>query len=191
MTRFCLIRHGQTDWNLEGRYQGQTDVPLNNTGLAQAKSLVEKLKGQDFSAIYASDLLRARQTAEPIAGILGLNVKIEPRLREINQGKWEGVLVDDIKARYTALWAERSVDPANVRPPGGETVGEVALRVYAALDDIARLLHATDVLVVSHGLSIATAVCHAKNIPVGQAYTVIPDNVQPVWIDWVLEERHF
>lgn len=190
MTRLCIIRHGQTDWNLEGRYQGQSDVPLNQNGLLQAASLIETLNGHTFAAIYSSDLTRARQTAEPIAKRLGMPVRLEPRLREINQGEWEGVLVDEIKARYAEIWSQRTVDPANVRPPGGETVGEVAQRVHAALDDIARLYPTGHVLVVSHGLSIATAVCRAQNIPVGQAYTVIPDNVQPVWMEWQPDEKH-
>lgn len=190
MTRLCLIRHGQTDWNLEGRYQGQSDVPLNQNGLVQAESLIENLDGRTFAAIYSSDLTRARQTAEPIAKRLGIQVRLEPRLREINQGEWEGVLVEDIKARYAEIWSQRTVDPASVRPPGGETVGEVAERVHAALDDIARLHPGGIVLVVSHGLSIATAICRAQNIPVGQAYTVIPDNVHPVWMEWQPDEKH-
>lgn len=184
MTHLCLIRHGQTDWNLEGRYQGQSDVPLNENGLAQARSLIERLNGQTFAAIYSSDLLRARQTAQPIAQALGLPVRFEPRLREINQGEWEGVLIEDIKARYAAIWAQRTMDPASVRPPGGETIREVAARVYAALDEIARLFPTERVLIISHGLSIATAICRDRGIPVGQAYTVIPDNVQPVWMEW-------
>jgi len=184
MTQLCLVRHGQTDWNLEGRYQGQSDVPLNENGLAQAETLKETLNGKTFAAIYSSDLMRAQQTAEPIAKILNLPIQVEPRLREINQGEWEGVLVDDIKARYAEIWSKRTVDPANVRPPGGETVREVATRVYAALDDIVRLFPTGQLLIVSHGLSIATAICRDKGIPVGQAYTAIPDNVQPVWMDW-------
>jgi alpha-ribazole phosphatase len=184
MTQLCLVRHGQTDWNRIGRYQGQSDVPLNSNGHTQAASLAMQLKEQTFAAIYASDLMRARETAEPIAKEAGLPVQIDIRLREINQGEWEGQLVDDIKARYADLWAQRSGDPASVRPPGGETVGEVAARVHAALDDIARKHPTGAVLVVSHGLSIATAICHARGIPVGQAYTVIPENVQPVWMEW-------
>jgi len=190
MSHLCLIRHGQTDWNLEGRYQGQSDVPLNEKGLAQAEQLKENLNGHTFAAIYSSDLIRARQTAEPVASLFGLHVQIEPRLREINQGQWEGVLVEDIKARYAEIWSQRTIDPANVRPPGGETVREVATRVYAALNDIARDHPNGNVLIVSHGLSIATAICRVKNIPVGQAYTVIPDNVQPVWVDWQLDGEH-
>jgi broad specificity phosphatase PhoE len=187
MTQLCLVRHGQTDWNRIGRYQGQSDVPLNTNGHAQAAVLATQLKEQVFTAIYASDLMRARETAEPIAKEVGLPVQIDIRLREIHQGEWEGQLVDDIKARYADLWAQRTGDPASVRPPGGETVGEVAARVHAALDDIARLHPTGAVLVVSHGLSIATAICRARGIPVGQAYTVIPDNIQLVWMEWVLE----
>jgi broad specificity phosphatase PhoE len=190
MTHLCLIRHGQTDWNLEGRYQGQSDVPLNEKGLEQAKSLIEKLNGKTFAAIYSSDLIRARQTAEPIAKMLGIDIQIESRLREINQGQWEGVLVEDIKARYAEIWSQRTEDPANVRPPGGETVREVATRVYAALNDIARRFPTDNVLVLSHGLSIATAICRIKNIPIGQAYTVIPDNVEPSWMEWRLDDVH-
>ncbi len=67
MTQLCLVRHGQTDWNLEGRYQGQSDVSLNEKGIAQAKSLIEKLKEYTFAAIFTSDLMRARQTAEYMA----------------------------------------------------------------------------------------------------------------------------
>jgi alpha-ribazole phosphatase len=189
MTQLCLIRHGQTDWNLEGRYQGQSDVPLNEKGFEQARSLVGQLDGRSFAAIFSSDLMRARQTAEHIAKDLGLTVQIEPRLREINQGEWEGVLVDDIKARYAEIWSQRTMDPANVRPPGGETVREVAERVSAALDDISRLFPNGQVLIVSHGLSIATAICRDKGIPVGQAYTVIPENVQPVWMEWKLDAK--
>lgn len=184
MTQLCLVRHGQTDWNLEGRYQGQSDVALNEKGFEQARNLAEQLKEQTFNVIYSSDLKRARQTAEPIANALGMKVQLEPRLREINQGKWEGVLVEDIKARYAEVWSRRTEDPANVRPPGGETVREVSMRVYAALDDAARLFPNGQLLIISHGLSIATAICHDKGIPVGQAYTVIPENVQPVWMEW-------
>lgn len=189
MTQLCLVRHGQTDWNLEGRYQGQSDVPLNQNGLMQAESLIDKLNGHIFAAVYSSDLTRARQTAGPIAKHLDIPVHLEPRLREIHQGEWEGVLVDDIKARYAEIWSQRAMDPASVRPPGGETVGEVAERVYAALDDIARRHPYENVLVVSHGLSIATAICRERGIPVGQAYTVIPDNVQPVWMVWTLDAK--
>jgi broad specificity phosphatase PhoE len=184
MTRLCLVRHGQTDWNLEGRYQGQSDVPLNANGRAQARSLAQQLQGQPFIAVYTSSLQRAKDTADLVAAAVHLPVTPEPRLAEINQGEWEGQLINVIKARYAELWRQRTIDPASVRPPGGETVAEVAGRVYAALNDMAHLYPVGPVLVVSHGLALATVICKVRGLPVGQAYTVIPDNAKPLWVDW-------
>ncbi len=184
MSHLCLVRHGQTDWNLVGRYHGQSDVPLNQNGRAQAHLLAQQLLGQSFAAIFTSDLQRARETAEIIASVIDLPVTLEPRLREIDQGEWEGQLADEIKARYAGLWQERIVDPINVRPPNGETVGEVATRVYTALDDIARLYPVSKVLISSHGLALATIICKVRGISIGQAYTLIPDNAEPIWVDW-------
>jgi len=188
MTQFCLVRHGQTDWNVEGRYAGQSDVALNENGLRQARSAAEQLRGKSFAAVYSSDLGRARQTAEIIASSLDLPVITEPRLKEINQGEWEGQHVDVIKARYRDLWMDRQSDPTNVRPPGGETVAEVAERVYAALDDIACIHPDADVLIVSHGLALATIICKVKGLPVGRAYEVIPENATPIWVQWEKEK---
>lgn len=184
MTRFCLVRHGQTDWNLQGRYQGQSDVSLNEKGLAQARMLAEELKAHHFAAVYASDLKRARETAQIIATVFQLPITFDSRLREINQGEWEGQLVEIIQARYANLWEQRRVDPASVRPPGGETVGEVAQRVCAAMNGIARLHPGASAVIVSHGLALATAICKVRNLPFGKAYSVIPENAEPVWIDW-------
>lgn len=185
MTKFCLVRHGQTDWNLEGRYQGQSDVSLNPTGFAQAQALAQRLRNEHFNGIYSSDLVRARETANAIAHFHhGLTVQVDPRLREINQGQWEGVLVETIRAHYAELWQQRSIDPANVRAPGGETVGEVMKRVYAALDEIAERYPAGKILIVSHGLSLATILCKVKDVPVGLAYQQIPENAEPIWITW-------
>jgi broad specificity phosphatase PhoE len=153
-------------------------------GRTQARSLAEQLQGHPFLAVYASSLLRAKETADLIAAAVHLPVTPEPRLAEINQGEWEGQLVDVIKTRYNELWQQRIIDPASVRPPGGETVAEVAGRVYAALNDIAHLHPIGLVLVVSHGLALAAAICKVRGLPIGQAYMVIPDNAKPVWIDW-------
>lgn len=184
MTRLCLVRHGQTDWNLEGRYMGQSDIPLNEMGRQQAQALTKRLQGSSFACVYTSDLLRARETAGIFGRALHLPVFTDVRLREINQGEWEGQLVEAIKTRYADVWKQRSLDPAAIRPPGGETVGEVAERVQAALKEIAWLYPADPVLIVSHGLAIATVICTVRGIPVGQAYSQIPENTDPVWVEW-------
>jgi alpha-ribazole phosphatase len=188
MTQLWLIRHGQTDWNLEGRYQGQADPPLNATGQAQAEALAAHLDGRRFEAIYSSDLQRARATAEAIADRHGLPLKLDARLREIHQGEWDGLRVTEIMARYPREWAARESNPAEARPPGGESPREVAGRVWAAADDIARTHPGGRVLVVSHGFSLATLLCRARGLPLGRAFDLILDNARPEVIEWIPQE---
>lgn len=183
-THFCLVRHGQTDWNIIGRYQGQSNVPLNQIGLQQAAETAENLAVDSFTALYSSDLLRTVQTAKAISVKLNLPIHLDTRLREINQGDWEGQLVTTIQEHYSQLWQDRKMDPANFRPPQGETVAEVAERVHSALDEISAAHPDEKVLIVSHGLAIATAICTAKAIPLGQSYNWIPENANPVWLEW-------
>ncbi|MBI3763708.1 MAG: histidine phosphatase family protein, partial [Chloroflexi bacterium] len=111
MTRLWLIRHGETDWNVEGRWQGQTDPPLNESGRAQAEALAAQLAGIRIEAIYSSDLQRAHTTARIIARGLGLPVRLDARWREIDQGEWEGLLVTEVAARYPDELAARRSDP--------------------------------------------------------------------------------
>ena len=91
MTTLLLVRHGETDWNADGRLQGQTDRPLSDFGRRQARQLAEELDGEEFEAIYSSDLARARETAEIVGGQLGLAVTLDPDLREKDWGSWEGL----------------------------------------------------------------------------------------------------
>ena len=91
MTTLLLVRHGETDWNAEGRLQGHTDRPLSDYGRGQARGLAEELEGEELEAIYASDLARARETAEIVGERLGLPVVLDPDLREKDWGTWEGL----------------------------------------------------------------------------------------------------
>jgi broad specificity phosphatase PhoE len=95
VTTLLLVRHGETDWNAEGRLQGHTDRPLNETGRRQARELADRLAGERVDAIYASDLSRAKETAEIVGERLGLTVVIDPDLREKNWGNWEGLTGDE------------------------------------------------------------------------------------------------
>jgi broad specificity phosphatase PhoE len=192
MTYLWIVRHGQTDWNVQGRWQGQTPdaPPLNAAGLAQAQTLAEQLADQAardgiaFAALYSSDLLRARQTAEAIAQRLGLPIHLDPRLREVHLGAWEGMLGEDVALRYVAELDERRRDPVHSRPPQGETVFELAARVGQALDDIAQAHPHANVIVVSHGLAIAAVLCLANGRPLEQVFAQIPDNAAPQIITW-------
>ena len=91
MTTLLLVRHGETDWNADGRLQGHTDRPLSDYGRRQARQLAEELDGEEIEAIYSSDLTRARETAEIVGGRLGLPVELDPELREKDWGTWEGL----------------------------------------------------------------------------------------------------
>ena len=186
MTELWLVRHGQTDWNLTGRWQGQASYApgLNDVGRAQALAIRDQMKDVNFSAIYSSDLLRARQTSELIAEPLGLTVTLEPRLREINLGVWEGMLSMEIAERYPQELAERARDPFHTRAPQGESPMEVAERVIAAVNDIAKEHIGKSVIIVSHGVSLAIIICHAQGFPLNEIYQHIPDNAKPYCVEW-------
>ncbi len=189
MTHLILVRHGQTDWNVAGRWQGQADPPLNERGREQARGLPGRLDGQPLEAIYTSDLQRARDTAAAVAEAFGLPLRVEKRLREINQGEWEGMLGVDIAEQYPEAWEARRVDPLHARPPGGESVVEVAERVWAAIDDITRAHPAGPVLIVSHGLALATVLCRVEKRPLLDARDLIPDNATPLDVEWPAPDR--
>jgi broad specificity phosphatase PhoE len=95
VTTLLLVRHGETDWNAEGRLQGHTDRPLNETGRRQARELADRLAEERIDVIYASDLSRAKETAEIVGERLGLTVVVDPALREKNWGNWEGLTGDE------------------------------------------------------------------------------------------------
>ncbi len=128
MTRFYLLRHGQTTWNADGdRYCGRTDVPLSESGRTQAALAAAALREVRFAAVYASPLQRARETAEAIAALHGLSVATDERLVEIDFGRWEGLTRDEIMLSYGEEWAAWLANPAVVRC--GLT-GETAKEVY-------------------------------------------------------------
>lgn len=185
MTTLILVRHGQTDWNLERRMQGQLDVPLNAMGMAQAGSAGFNLAGSHFDAFFSSDSLRTKQTAEIIASALGMPVHYDPRLREIHLGRWQGLTFDEVCSLYPEdlEWWEK--DPPDWRVPGGgESREDVANRMKAFADQMAQRYPAGRLLVVSHGMAIGTLVCLALEEPISKAYDFTPDNTGIVQIDW-------
>ena len=184
MTIFWIIRHGQTDWNLEGRYQGIKDTPLNETGLCQAEMAADRVTGINFEAIYSSPLKRAYRTAEAVARRQGLDILVDDRLLEISQGVWEGMLFSDIEKQYPELISKRKKNPLNAQAPGGETVLEVAERIKKAVEDIAGKHPQGPVLLVSHGLALAVFKCLALNIPLREVHQYIPENAEPEKIEW-------
>lgn len=176
MTTLYLVRHGQTAWNVEGRYQGQLDPPLNALGREQARRAAAELAPIGFDAIYSSDLARARQTAEALAALTGLPVRLEPRLREIDQGEWQGILIDEIRARWPEELAGWERDPWKYHPPGGERVDQVRDRVFAAIDEIVARHPDETVAVFTHKLPIALLKVRYQGHPAANLWSLLPPN---------------
>jgi probable phosphoglycerate mutase len=151
-----LARHGETDDNVPpARVQGRRDVPLNERGREQARRLAVAAARESPRALWTSGLARARETAAIVAAELGLDPRVDERLRESDRGDWEGRRVDAIEREEPELWASYRRAGESFRFPGGESLGEHLARVSAALDDIAAA--ELPALVVCHGGTIRCA----------------------------------
>jgi broad specificity phosphatase PhoE len=160
-----LARHGETDHNAPPqRVQGWIDVSLNERGRAQARELAEAVRDRRPAAVYSSQLARARETAEIVAGELALDVALDERLAESNRGSWEGRLLEEIEREEPELWAAWRRGGADFRFPGGESLQEHADRVAEALRDIRS--GELPALVVCHGGTIrcARALTHPRGL---------------------------
>lgn len=154
-----LARHGQTNDNVAPlRFQGWHDTPLNDTGRRQAHELAERLEGEGIVGLWSSDLSRARETAEIVGRRLGLEIRLDPRLREGNRGRWEGRLFDDVAHEEPERYAAWMRAGAQWRFPGGESLAEQQARVLACLDEI-RAADESPTLAVCHGGSIRVTLC--------------------------------
>jgi probable phosphoglycerate mutase len=184
MTLLYLVRHGQTDWNIALRYQGQKDIPLNAEGIRQAQSLAAVLANENFSAVYSSDLSRALETARILH--TGRNIPLipDPRLREIGLGEWEGEYLPEIKVKFPLAFADNGRDINTPFAPSGECVQSVAQRMKTVADEISQVYPNEMVLVVTHGLAAATLYCQAHHISLSEAHKWVPDNALPTQIFW-------
>ena len=156
-----LFRHGETDWNREGRLQGQTDTPLNANGLAQAEALARRLRGCRLDAVVSSDLMRALSTGRIVAEVLGVPLIAERGLREVGVGLAEGLLWEEAKARFGAELTERWYSDGTVAFPGGETGLATLARGLAALRRFAMAHPYRRIGVSTHGAMLRQLVRHA------------------------------
>ncbi len=156
-----VFRHGETDWNREGRLQGHTDTPLNSTGLAQAEALADRLRTHRLDVVVSSDLTRALTTGRIIAEMSGVPLIADHGLRETNVGAAEGLLWEDAKARFGAEVTERWYSEGNTAFPGGETGLATLTRGLAALRRFALSHPYRRIGVSTHGAMVRQLVKHA------------------------------
>ena len=151
MTELILIRHGETDWNRELRFQGHVDVGLNEVGREQARRIGLRLAREPAHRLYASDLMRAQQTASPVGAGLKLPTLADPSLREQNFGRVDGMRVDDIQAQYPQEWAGWLRFQEDFCMPGGETTRQFHARIMDAVNCLVAAHRGETLVIVTHG----------------------------------------
>lgn len=168
-----LARHGETTWNKERRFQGQLDVGLNERGREQARRLAELAAGHGFVALYASPLSRARETAEIVGERIGLEPRLDDRLKESDVGRWAGRSKDDIAREEPEAWAAFQAAGEDFRFPGGESLAEQQERVIAALVDITQRRELPALVVCHRGvIRCALAHTHSRGLDTYHEWTV-------------------
>jgi broad specificity phosphatase PhoE len=159
-----LIRHGETDWNLAGRWQGHADVPLNDLGLRQARLLAQRLLSEhtQFDAIYSSDLTRAYQTAWELGAAVRVPVQLYPPLREIDLGTWSGLHYSEIRERFP-IEARLLEEGQDIPRGGGESLSALRKRVVEAVEGIVAHRDGETIALVTHGGCIRMLLAHAES----------------------------
>jgi broad specificity phosphatase PhoE len=159
VTTILLARHGESDWNVEQRWQGHADRPLTPRGQAQAEALADRLDGYPLAAVYSSDLRRALDTARAVAVRRGLEVVARRDLREVDVGSWSGCSRDELAARHPEQLERWELGSKGWE--GGESYEDMAARIVHAVGEVAALHPGEHVLVVSHGGSVRALHAHA------------------------------
>lgn len=193
-TRFCLVRHGETDWNSERRLQGQTDVALNEHGEEQARQLAAALhaSGLQFDFIYTSNLQRALNTARPVAELLGLEAIALPELRERHFGGLQGLRMDEAAHLNPKLWQAYIDRLPDHELEGGESLHQFTNRIREALRSLYRQHTGQTILVIAHGGVLDTIYRFASGQSIQTQRMVLVPNASLNWItfngeNWAIE----
>ena len=171
MTTLILVRHGETDWNAQNRWQGHSDTELNDAGREQARRLADSLERAD--ALYSSDLARARETAEILAVTIGLEIRFDERLRERGFGAWEGLTTEEVKSSFPdeqRRWRAGLGAGAH----DAEPFEAFAARVVSFVEDVGRRHDGEEVLVVTHGGTIRVVHAVAAGLDYVRDHSSIP-----------------
>ncbi len=166
-----LVRHAETDWNREQRYQGGTDTELSQAGRAQAQAAGRLLSTETFAAVWASPLRRARETAEAIARPHGLPVQTHAGFSEMRFGAWEGLTGDEVRARFADDYRRWREDPATAKWPGAEPLVDVRARALLGLEALRAAYDGRRVCLVAHGITKRILILEALGLPLDRLWT--------------------
>lgn len=173
--RLIIIRHGESEWNRIGRYQGQADAPLSETGAQQAEALAQRLRHERFDAIFTSPLQRAAKTAEAVARHHPeVPFAVEPALLEIHHGLWQGLMLDEVKARYGEGLREWRMHPTRAQMPEGESFSNILKRVLDFKDRLLTEYADKAVLVSTHDVVVKILVADALGMNM--------DRINRIWV---------
>jgi 2,3-bisphosphoglycerate-dependent phosphoglycerate mutase len=183
-TRFCLVRHGETDWNVQRRLQGHTDIALNASGLEQALQMAHALKEMNFQfdALYTSDLQRARQTANAIENLYQVTAIADINLRERHLGALQGLSLSDAPQANPELWKIHLSRDLHHDMDGGESILQFSQRIWNALESLCLQHVGETIVLVSHGGAIDMMYRLACNQPLEAEKIVAVPNASLSWI---------
>lgn len=183
-TRFCLVRHGETDWNVERRLQGHTDIDLNVRGFAQAEQMARALQkiNLQFDVLYTSDLQRAAKTAREIERLFNTSALVSPALRERHLGALQGLTMDEAPKTEPELWRSHLDRNLSEDLRGGESIFQFSNRIKEALDQIRNQHIGKTILIVSHGGALDMMYRLASNQPLDSEKVVAVPNASLNWI---------
>ena len=185
MTTIYLVRHGRTDWNKEQVFRGRADRPLDEVGHEQGRKVADALISKNVQAIYTSPLIRAVDTAKPLADKLGLTMQVMDGLNDMDFGDWQGLPVDEAKEKYPSEFSKWVNTPYQARIPGGENLGDIADRAEQALVEICKSPGIERAVVATHRVVVKVLLC--RIVKAGEegfwAFKVDPGSICEVQFD--------
>lgn len=184
MTQIYLVRHGQTQWNREEIFRGTADIPLNESGIREAHLAAESLKERAIKAVFSSPLARAKQTAEAIAGLHGLEVRIIEGLKDLCFGEWQGVSHQAVLERYPELFRQWLREPHRVTFPGGESLGAIQSRAVEAVKKVVLKHPEETIVMVSHRVVNRALICGLVGIDLSRFWQIGQDTTAINLLTW-------
>jgi len=175
LSKIILVRHGRTAWHAEGRYAGTTDVPLDEVGIQQADRVADRLKSAKIDIVFSSPLSRCLELAGKVADSHGLEVVVDDRLRELNLGRWDGEMLEDIVKRDGEILKRWTKDPTSVTIPGGESLMAVQERSMDWLNEASARYGDGLLLASSHGGPIRAIVTSVIGLPLSNLFRLTVD----------------